>query len=269
MDYILFEKTAPEKANFPFISIGAKNLSFISHYHREIEIVYAQHGSITLFSGKREIILSEGEFCIFMPYEIHGFKTVVPNTLILMKINPDTSVEQFDFQNIRLLTNIVKKSDALYKSISDAFIGIITEYTEKNTGYEYAVNSYKSTILLSIFRNMAREYSDTEKNIEILNTVNKFLEENFEKSITLSEVARECHFSEFYFSHKFKEFTGMSFIPYLTAFRLGKAIELLKNKDLKITQIATICGFGNLRSFNRSFISAYKCTPSEYRKNFQ
>ena len=37
------------------ISIGAKNLSFISHYHKEIEIIYVQSGSITLFSGKREI----------------------------------------------------------------------------------------------------------------------------------------------------------------------------------------------------------------------
>ena len=33
-----------------------------------------------------------------------------------------------------------------------------------------------------------------------------------------------------------------------------------------ITQIAIMCGFGNLRSFNRSFISAYKCMPTEYRK---
>ncbi len=74
MDYILFEKTSSDKADFPFISIGAKNLSFISHYHKEIEIIYAQSGSITLFSGKREIVLSEGEFAIFMPYEIHGFK---------------------------------------------------------------------------------------------------------------------------------------------------------------------------------------------------
>lgn len=262
MDYILFEKTAPDKADFPFISIGAKNLSFISHYHKEIEIIYVQSGSITLFSGKREIVLSEGEFCLFMPYEIHGFRTVVPNTLMLMKINPDTSVEQFDFQNIRLKDNLIENTNL----IKDAFFGIITEYKEKKCGYEYAINVYKNSILMNIFRNMKYEYKDTEKNIDFLNTVNRFLEENYERSITLSEVAHECHLSEFYFSHKFKEFTGMSFIPYLTAFRLGKAIELLKNDDLKITQIATMCGFGNLRSFNRNFMTAYKCTPSEYKK---
>lgn len=266
MDYILFEKTAPDKASFPFISIDNKNLSFISHYHKEIEIIYAQSGSITLFSGKREIVLSEGEFCIFMPYEIHGFRTVVPNTLMLMKINPDTSVEQFDFQNMRLLSNLIKKTDENYTSLKNAFLGIISEHTEKNIGYEYSVNIYKNTILLTAFRNMEWKYRDTEKYIDFLNSVNSFLEENFERNITLSEIARECHLSEYYFSHKFKEFTGMSFIPYLTAFRLGKAIEMLKTGDLKITQIAIMCGFGNLRSFNRSFMSAYKCTPSEYRK---
>lgn len=264
MDYILFEKTDTDKPDFPIISIGNKNLSFISHYHKEIEIIYTQSGSITLFSGKREIVLSEGEFCIFMPYEIHSFRTVVPNTLMLMKINPHTSVEKFNFQNIRLKDNCVENSNL----IKDAFFSLITEYKEKNTGYEYAVNSHKNTILMNIFRNMKWEYRHTEKNIDFLNTVNLFLEKNFERNIPLSEIAHECHFSEFYFSHKFKEFTGMSFIPYLTAFRLGKAIELLKNnRDLKITQIAVMCGFGNLRSFNRSFISAYNCTPSEYRKN--
>ncbi len=264
MDYILFEKTSPEKSDFPFISIGNKNLSFISHYHKEIEIIYVVSGSITVFSGSREIILNENEFGIFMPFEIHGFRTVVPNTLMLMKINPDNSVEQFDFQNIRLKSNRIDNTNL----IKDDFFGIITEYKEKKTGYEYAVNSHKSRILMNIFRNMDWEYKDTEKNIEFLNIVNRFLEENYERSITLSEIARECHFSEYYFSHKFKEFTGMSFIPYLTAFRLSKAIGLLKKTNFKITQIAIMCGFGNLRSFNRCFMSAYKCTPTEYKKQF-
>ncbi len=266
MDFILFEKTSPEKAGFPFISVNNRNLSFISHYHKEIEIIYVSEGSITLFSGKREFILSEGEFCIFMPYEIHGFRTVTPNRLCLAKISPETYEENLCYEKLYLDSPILSPDKKGYFELKHSFSTMIDEYLTRKTGYEYAVRQHQNSILLTIYRNMPLHPADTSKDISLLNTINVYLEENYSKKLELEELANFCHLSKYYFAHKFKEITGMSFVSYLTQFRLEKAMSLLKETNESITDIALNCGFGSLRSFDRCFISSYKTTPLKYRK---
>ncbi len=103
----------------------------------------------------------------------------------------------------------------------------------------------------------------------MLNSVNQFLNENYSRRICLEELADACHFSKYYFAHKLKELSGMTFVAYLTAVRLDKAKGLLSNTSVSITEVSHRCGFGDLRSFNRAFRTAYHMTPSEFRKSIQ
>ena len=82
----------------------------------------------------------------------------------------------------------------------------------------------------------------------------------------LDTIAKECHFSKCYFAHEFKKLTGMTFINYLSVFRLKKAVALLKNSDMKMTEIAEFSGFSNIRSFNRTFKKHFGKSPVEYRQ---
>ena len=267
MEHILFEKTDPAKAGIPFISTGNRNLSFIAHYHKEIEIVYVESGSITVFSGSGEREVTEGNFCILMPYEIHGFKTITPNKLCLAKINPETYMEKSDYEKIHLSSPIITPEMEIYSELKHSFEAMLDEYIKKEPGYEYAIKMHQSSILLSIYRKMHLCNEDASKDISLLNEINSYLEENYDKKIELEELSKACHFSKYYFAHKIKDVTGMSFVNYVTAFRLEKAIMRLKETDISITDIALKCGFGSLRSFNRCFLSAYKTTPLKYRKN--
>ena len=266
MEHILFEKTDPQKAGIPFISTGNRNLSFIAHYHKEIEIVYVESGSITVFSGMGEREVTEGNFCILMPYEIHGFKTITPNRLCLAKINPETYMEKTECEKMRISSPVITPDMKIHQKLKTDFASMIKEYTSHEKGYEYAIRLYQSSILLTIYRDMDLYKEDATKDISLLNAVNSFLEENYDKKLELDELAKICHLSKYYFAHKIKDITGMSFVNYLTAFRLEKAIILLKETDTSITDIALKCGFGSLRSFNRCFLSAYKTTPLKYRK---
>ncbi len=266
MEHILFEKTDPEKAGIPFISTGNRNLSFISHYHKEIEIVYVESGSITVFSGSGKKEVTEGNFCILMPYEIHGFKTIIPNKLCLAKINPETYMEKTEWEKMRIFSPVITPDMETYQNLKTDFVSMIEEYISRKKGYEYAVRLHQNSILLTIYRDTELYKEDATKDIFLLNAVNSFLEENYDKKLELEELAKTCHLSKYYFAHKIKEITGMSFVNYVTAFRLEKAIILLKETDISITDIALKCGFGSLRSFNRCFLSAYKITPLKYRK---
>ena len=70
-----------------------------------------------------------------------------------------------------------------------------------------------------------------------------------------------------YFSTLFKKKTGSSFIQYLTAFRMKKAIELLRTTDYSVEKIAEEVGYSNPNYFVKVFKKQMGKTISDFRKN--
>lgn len=90
---------------------------------------------------------------------------------------------------------------------------------------------------------------------------------NYSK-IYFSSEAKFMGYSESYFSKVFNTFSGMTFTEYLNTVRVEKAIELLKSENIKITNIASQCGFNTIRQFNRVFKKVTDCSPSKITPEF-
>lgn len=69
-----------------------------------------------------------------------------------------------------------------------------------------------------------------------------------------------------YVSYIFKKETGQGIVEYITELKMKKARQLLKDKSLKIVQVAKICGYENQSYFNKLFKSYYGMTPVQYRE---
>lgn len=95
---------------------------------------------------------------------------------------------------------------------------------------------------------------------------NCILAKNDEK-IALSIMAESFGYSEYYFSNKFREVSGMRFRDYLRYRRLAFAAKALRDSSGGILDIAMDFGFSSHEAFTRAFKSAYGITPSAYRKN--
>ena len=269
MSSALFEKEHRAIGSFPYIELVNENLNFIPHYHDELELIYVERGSIRAFSASKGMTLCEGDICFFMPCEIHSFQTVMPNNAYVIKLNPYSYVENIDFEQIRLNCNCLSPGDAEYHYFKALIDELREEYTEQSLGYEFAIRHCKNQIILALLRKLPHETVDHKRDGRLLDDVNHYLEDHYDQRIDLEELARVCHFSKFYFAHRLKEMSGMSFVEYLTVFRLDKAIPLLTEDRISITEIAHRCGFSNLRTFNRVFRMSYSMTPTEYRKKIR
>ena len=64
----------------------------------------------------------------------------------------------------------------------------------------------------------------------------------------------------------FKNYTGETFIEFLTHLRVDKAKELLKTTDLKTYEIASKVGYDDAHYFGMIFKKNLKITPTEYRE---
>jgi AraC-like DNA-binding protein len=96
----------------------------------------------------------------------------------------------------------------------------------------------------------------------------EYMNQNFDKPITLGEVSKLANMSEVAFSRFFKQRTGNTFIDSLTEIRLGHASRMLIDTTQSVAEIAYHCGFNNISNFNRIFRKKKSCTPREFRESF-
>lgn len=105
----------------------------------------------------------------------------------------------------------------------------------------------------------------TTKN-EIQDKVQAYIFKNFNRVITLTEVAEIAHMNTSAFSRFFKRVNRKTFSQYLAEIRIGYACKLLLEDKCNIASICYEIGFNNISNFNRQFKLIMNCTPSVYKK---
>jgi AraC-like DNA-binding protein len=92
----------------------------------------------------------------------------------------------------------------------------------------------------------------------------KFIHEHSDEELSLTKVAKAVNISANHLSEKFKEVTGLNFVDYIARTRVGKARDLLRDRQLRISEIAFAVGFQSLSQFNRVFKKLSGKSPTEY-----
>jgi signal transduction histidine kinase/DNA-binding response OmpR family regulator/streptogramin lyase len=87
-----------------------------------------------------------------------------------------------------------------------------------------------------------------------------------EAELTVDDICREIGMSKSNLHQKLSALTGMSFIPYLRAFRLRRAEELLLGTEKTVSEVSFEVGFDDPKYFSRVFTEQVGTPPSEYRK---
>lgn len=109
--------------------------------------------------------------------------------------------------------------------------------------------------------------SHSAKDQLLVNKVFEFSMNNYQRKITLEEVAALTNKSVSAFSHYFKKVTKTSYINFLTQIRVSHACQLLKSTNLPITEICFESGFNSWANFSSHFKEHIKTSPSNYRAN--
>jgi AraC-like DNA-binding protein len=93
----------------------------------------------------------------------------------------------------------------------------------------------------------------------------KFIEAHSDGELSLRKVAKAVNISANHLSEKFKQVTGMNFVEYIAHTRFKNACHLLRNSNLRVSEIAFAVGFQSLSQFNRVFKKLSGKSPTQYR----
>jgi AraC-like DNA-binding protein len=262
------------------------NTPVISHKHEYIEIVLITRGSCIHRYHNTEVTLIPGDVFIVVPHEEHSYAINSDVTIFNCQFYPDALGE--DWRELKEISGIydMLMVEPLYRTeinrqeilhlqpaeisyIESILIKMIEE-EKKQVGYHLAQKAYLILLLCVLgrvwekqFKSSSHEYN---KKREMLAEALRYLESNIINELNVSELALKACMSPHYFRKVFKEVTGLAPIEYINKIRINKAVQLLKDGSLTISEVAEMVGINDTNYFSRLFRKNMYCTPTEFRK---
>jgi len=166
----------------------------------------------------------------------------------------DSSTALLSIRNNAKLTNI--------------FLDIIEISQQQPHRFEYMLSSLAFSLLTLLITEKDTQNDEDLEKAEIIRKARQILLADLEIPVDLKQLSSELGMSYSLFRKTFKNITGFSPYQYRLNFRLHRAAQLLKSKDLQVSQIAEKMGFSSIYHFSELFKKKNGVTPLEYRKVF-
>jgi two-component system response regulator YesN len=145
---------------------------------------------------------------------------------------------------------------------------------ERNLGYVNKVMQIDNQEDLCAWISMALNefielvYSSQDaKKVSQLRPAIDFMDANYDRAVTLAEIAKASHLSISRLAHIFKEQMGITIIDYLTGVRIERAKQLLLATNQSCTEICFAVGYNNQSYFTRTFKEIVGMTPRQFRRS--
>lgn len=237
------------------------------HYHGFYEIFCLLSGKCRFLLRDQVHELEKGDLVFILPGELHH-----------SRYYPGINCEIVDilFKKSFLYQDVIGDASSFMGSIPSLYLEEYSELLSRMLSEAAGLDEYSAdftTCYLQQFLLFLARHSVMHQP-ELINVrdadiqlATRYIYQNFQKQLTLEDVAAVASLSPTYFSKKFKHVTGMGFKEYLNFVRLKHAQTALLTTNNTITNIALECGFNDSNYFKDLFRKVYGRSPREYRKN--
>jgi AraC-like DNA-binding protein/quercetin dioxygenase-like cupin family protein len=145
------------------------------------------------------------------------------------------------------------------------------EVVKREAGYSQVIQGLVTKLLLDTARAVTNVHlpsaqSSRSPGDAAVDLMVRYLHDNYDRSVSVQDVAAQVHLSERHARRLFLEATGKTMKEYLTSLRLDVAKQRLLGEDVSISEIAYAVGFNDVRHFSTTFRSVVGVTPSGFRE---
>jgi len=259
------------------------DLTEVEHHHDFCELVIVTRGQAFQCLEKQEFPVTAGDVFLLQGKQKHYFHSRKNLDLINIMYDPDKiALPENDLRRMPgycamfMLEPTYRRqhrfaSHLHLKRVPLARVERLAEEMEKECadnipGYEAALRAK----LLEMLVYLSRAYTSTDTTeahalLRVGNVIGA-LETDFSKNWTLEDLLNIAHMSRSNLMRVFRKATGQTPIEYLVRLRIQRAMELLRNTNLTITEIALEVGFNDSNYFTRQFRKITVLSPTNYRK---
>lgn len=280
-----FDAIFPIAVNSYYLK-GEDNAKNTFHWHSCFEFTSIRKGKAIYYIGEKSYAVKAGDFILFNPTQYHGWEVLTETMEISAILFPYTFLQAnlTTYHGVYLkaflegggyFQNYIGKEDDYSNELNCCIQSLEREFSQKKSGFQLMVQADLIKILTLLTRYYVKanenmvEYSMRAEVAKRLEPAIIYIYHNYDKKITLEEMARLCYMSPNYFSAYFKKSCGCSFIQFLNELRTQKAKMQLLATDKSIMEISLDCGFMNLSNFYRIYEKFLGITPGTERKRIE
>lgn len=249
------------------------------HWHEALEFCYIQAGSVKVSTAGQTQVFERGQ----------GF-FINSNVLTAMKENADCLMDSHLFyaaflgghfksvfetkyldpvlQNRKLDLLPLRGENETQKALLQKLQQLALLQSRQNV--EFQTRNLLSEIWLLLLEELqnTKLKSVPAKNQDRILSMLAFVQENYEKKLTLQDIANAGAVSTRECLRCFREAIGQAPVEYLLEYRAQAAAKLLENTDASVTEIAMQTGWGSSSYFAKMFRRLRGMTPKAYRKAY-
>ena len=222
----------------------------VPHYHDSLEILFVIKGETIVHINGATHNLSAGEVFVCNSQMVHFYENYEEDKLAFIAVLSAKYLRTFRevYKNANLPTVLrdKKANEEIYKILDEWF-----NLKQRNTLLNCSYSNMLLNKIIELYGVIPIGQED-ENNVLAINFIN-YVNENYNKDITLESAAKHFGYSKEYFSKKFKQTVDKNFLAFVNSVRIQKAIEMIENPNNKLTvfEVCLACGFNNTSSLYR------------------
>ncbi|QHQ61689.1 helix-turn-helix domain-containing protein [Anaerocolumna sedimenticola] len=240
------------------------NNHYWPHFHSSIEIIYVTAGELKVTLNGQVYLVRQSNFLIIPSYYIHSYATDIFSSAYICII-PLDSIPSYKstFSKKTFASLLVEKPpfEEELKHCLDSLCNIPKNII--HSALENILKGYIYVFLGLLINHVGLVDITDTKMISLAQEILIYLQDNYLKPLKLEEISEHFGYSRSRFSHIFNEFFDCKLVEYINGLRCRHALELLREKNTTITDIALASGFDSTRTFYRAFQKCFGCTPNE------
>lgn len=177
------------------------------------------------------------------------------------------------FPDINLCSEkiIVDNGDIFMSGGATSFQNLMIYLIDKFMGHQIALGVSR-LYLIDIHKDNQNSYSilnlQKNHNDQSILEAQKYIESNFEKKLSLAEIAEKVSMSKRNFIRRFKSVTGDTPLQYIQKVKVEQAKRILEAEKKSFEEIVYEVGYEDINAFRKLFIRVTGITPSSYKKKY-
>jgi AraC-like DNA-binding protein len=277
---------------FPFhitlFQFSSRHHTPTCNWHERLEMALPLDGPARMRMGAQTVELEPGDLLIVDNLKLHnledfpGFKTRVIAISFLPEFVYAPGSPACDYAFLLPFyarreghPHVLRRRDELAAPVYLALAELFELYFEgkDQTHFRSGCKVSFLRVLYQLTRRFQRaevlrsEFVQHRQQADRLARLFEYVRQNYPERITIKQATQIVHMSQAQFMKVFKKVSGMTFIAHVTRVRIMKALQLLRETDLTVADIAARSGFSDQSYFDRRFRQAFGKTPREWRRH--
>ena len=232
-----------------------KSDGYYAHFHRNSELYCVINGKVRVCVNDETFVLNSGEAAFINTLDLHSYECEEPTEIGIALIG---------YQYMRdfrmLFPNNVLPTVLKDKEANKAIFSLLEQLTKKENFSELEKFSHANLLLHYVTKTYGVSAKKTSHKFLFIDII-QHIYDNYMHPLSLEIIAKKFNYNPVYLSHLFSKYIKVDFRTFISNVRMQYVLSMQNDaryKDKSLSQLAEMCGFNSLSTFQRAYKRSLK-----------